>query len=312
MKTILITGGTGSLGKQLTKRFINEKWVNKIIIYSRSEEKQEDMFNLIPDKNDKIRYCLGDIRDLNRLDQVMKGVNIVIHAAALKRVPALEYNPIEAVKTNINGSMNVIDSCVRNGVEKVIAVSTDKANEPVNLYGGTKFVMEKLFQSAHLYSKNHSLKSCCLRYGNVGFSAGSVIPKFLQMIESGKKTLPLTDIRMTRFWITLKEAAQLVYNTLNYIEDDKHGCIYVPKIPSFRIMDLIHALDCDYNVIGIREGEKLHEKMINTNEKSIDCGDYYKIIHSSESFSDSQNIEYSSDNNYTLNLKEIKERLIDG
>ena len=264
-KTILITGGTGSFGNRFIERILNEYNPKKIIIYSRDEFKQDLMKKVFiekcPDKYEKLRFFIGDVKDKDRLYRALVGVDYVIHAAAMKQVPACEYNPFEAIKTNINGAQNLVDACIDKGVKKCVALSTDKAVNPINLYGGTKLVSDKLFISANAYSGNNGTIFSVVRYGNVAGSRGSVIPFFKSLIEDGKKELPITDFNMTRFWITLDEGVDLVFKAL---EESKGGETYISKIPSFKITDLAKAMldDVKMKEVGIREGEKLHEVMI--------------------------------------------------
>jgi len=264
-KTILITGGTGSFGKKFTKMILERYNPKKIIIYSRDEFKQDIMKKefmiAFPDKAHKLRFFIGDVRDKDRLYRAFDGVDYVIHAAAMKQVPACEYNPFEAIKTNIHGAQNIIDATIDRGVKKVVALSTDKAVNPINLYGGTKLVSDKLFISANAYVGSKDTVFSVVRYGNVAGSRGSVIPFFKQLIENGKKELPITDFRMTRFWITLEQGVELVFKAL---KESKGGETYVSKIPSFKITDLAKAMlpDCKMREVGIREGEKIHEVMI--------------------------------------------------
>lgn len=264
-KTILITGGTGSFGNRFIERILNEYNPKKIIIYSRDEFKQDLMKKKImekhPNKYEKLRFFIGDVKDKDRLYRALVGVDYVIHAAAMKQVPACEYNPFEAIKTNINGAQNLVDACIDRGVKKCVALSTDKAVNPINLYGGTKLVSDKLFISANAYSGNDGTIFSVVRYGNVAGSRGSVIPFFKSLIEDGKKELPITDFNMTRFWITLDEGVDLVFKAL---EESKGGETYISKIPSFKITDLAKAMldDVKMKEVGIREGEKLHEVMI--------------------------------------------------
>jgi UDP-N-acetylglucosamine 4,6-dehydratase (inverting) len=257
-KVILITGGTGSFGKRFARKILEDFNPKKVIIYSRDEYKQYWMQQEFKKHLPKLRFFIGDVRDRNRLYRAFDGVDIVIHTAALKHVPLMEYNPIEAVKTNIHGAENVIDAAIDRGVEKVIALSTDKAVNPVNLYGATKLVSDKLFISANSYTGGKKTSFSVVRYGNVAGSRGSVIPLFMRLVKEGKKELPITDVRMTRFWITLDEGIDLV---LKAIEESRGGEIFVAKIPSFKIVDLAKAIcpDCKLKVIGIRPGEKLHE-----------------------------------------------------
>lgn len=264
-KTILITGGTGSFGNRFVERILNEYNPKKIIIYSRDEFKQDLMKKVFmekyPNKYEKLRFFIGDVKDKDRLYRALVGVDYVIHAAAMKQVPACEYNPFEAIKTNINGAQNLVDACIDRGVKKCVALSTDKAVNPINLYGGTKLVSDKLFISANAYSGNDGTIFSVVRYGNVAGSRGSVIPFFKSLIEDGKKELPITDFNMTRFWITLDEGVDLVFKAL---EESKGGETYISKIPSFKITDLAKAMldDVKMKEVGIREGEKLHEVMI--------------------------------------------------
>src|SRR5574344_882212 len=260
-KAILITGGTGTFGKAFTKYFLTHYNPKKIIIYSRDEFKQFIMANDYKKYKDKLRFFIGDVRDKERLTRAFEGVDYVIHAAALKQVPACEYNPAEAIKTNINGAQNVIDACLDTDVKKVVALSTDKAVNPINLYGGTKLVSDKLFISANAYSGVKGTSFSVVRYGNVAGSRGSIIPLFEKLIENGEKELPITDVRMTRFWITLEQGVELVFKAL---EESKGGETYISKIPSFKITDLAKAMISDVKMdeVGIREGEKLHEVMV--------------------------------------------------
>ncbi|MGN0694836.1 MAG: UDP-N-acetylglucosamine 4,6-dehydratase (inverting) [Lentihominibacter sp.] len=289
-KTILITGGTGSFGKQFTGELLDKYDFKKIIILSRDEFKQDLMkkdFTLKygPEKMKKVRFFIGDIRDKERLRRAFKGVDIIIHAAAMKQVPACEYNPTEAIKTNINGAMNIIDAALDEGVEKVVALSTDKAVNPINLYGGTKLVSDKLFVSANAYSGANGTKFALVRYGNVSGSRGSVIPFFGDLIKAGKDELPVTDERMTRFWMTLDKAVRLV---LMAVEKMSGGETFVYKNPSYRVVDICKALknDAKIKIIGIREGEKIHEVMITKDDSryTYDYGEYYIIYPNFEWF----------------------------
>ena len=277
-KVILITGGTGSFGKNFTKLILNKYRPKKIIIFSRDEYKQ-DLFKkelaiLMPEKLHLVRFFIGDVRDKDRLYRAFDNVDYVIHAAAMKQVPACEYNPFEAIKTNINGAENIIEAALDKNVKKVIALSTDKAVNPINLYGGTKLVSDKLFISANAYSGGKGTIFSIVRYGNVCGSRGSVIPFFKSLIEQGIKELPITDFEMTRFWISLEEGIDLV---LKALEDSKGGETYISKIPSFKIVDLAKAMlsDCELKNVGIREGEKLHEVMI-TKDDSRTTYEYEK------------------------------------
>lgn len=262
-KTILITGGTGSFGKKFLEMIFLNYSPKKVIIYSRDEYKQSVMKTEFANKADmnKVRFFIGDVRDKDRLYRAFHGVDYVIHAAAMKQVPTCEYNPFEAIKTNIHGAQNVIDAALDCGVKKVVALSTDKAVNPINLYGGTKLVSDKLFVAANAYSGTDKTTFSVVRYGNVAGSRGSIIPIFSNIIQKGKKELPITDFRMTRFWITLKQGVELVFKAL---EESKGGETYISKIPSFKIIDLAYAMlsNAELKEIGIREGEKLHEVMI--------------------------------------------------
>jgi len=274
--SILITGGTGSLGKQLTTMLL-AAGAHRIIVFSRDEFKQYTMASAaLPEDRKRLRFFLGDVRDTARLRRAMDGVDYVIHAAALKHVPAAEYNPFEFVKTNVVGAENVINAAIDCGVRHVVALSTDKAANPINLYGATKLCSDKLFVSGNSYSGRHRTRFCVVRYGNVVGSRGSVIPFFLRKRKEG--CLPITDVRMTRFWITLQEGASLV---LNALRDMKGGEIWIPKIPSMRLVDLARAIcpDCRQEVVGIRPGEKLHEVMIPVDDgrMAMEFADHYII-----------------------------------
>lgn len=260
-KTILITGGTGSFGKCFTKYVLTNYDPKKIIIYSRDEFKQFIMENEFKEYKDKLRFFIGDVRDKERLRRAFEGVDYVIHAAALKQVPACEYNPNEAIKTNIHGAQNVIDAALDTGVKKVVALSTDKAVNPVNLYGGTKLVSDKLFIAANAYAGAKDINFSIVRYGNVAGSRGSIIPVFHNIIKNGGTELPITDYRMTRFWISLRQGVELV---IKAFEEAKGGETFISKIPSFKVTDLAQAMlpGCEMPEVGIREGEKLHEVMV--------------------------------------------------
>jgi len=271
-KTILITGGTGSFGKKFTQRILSEYKPKKIIIYSRDEYKQYVMRSQFKKYDKKLRFFIGDVRDKNRLLRAFEGVDVVIHSAALKHVTVAEYNPMEAIKTNIDGAKNVIDAALDRGVRKIVALSTDKAVSPVNLYGATKLVSDKLFVSANAYVGNKNTSFSVVRYGNVAGSRGSVIPFFKTLVDKGAGELPITDLRMTRFWITLDQGVDLVFKA---IKESKGGEIYVSKIPSVKVVDIAKAMAPKAKIkeIGIREGEKLHEVMI-TAEDSRFTYDY--------------------------------------
>lgn len=281
-KSILITGGTGSFGKKFTEMILTKYNPTKIIIYSRDEFKQDVMkkefTQKFPDKVSKLRFFIGDVRDKDRLYRAFNGVDYVIHAAAMKQVPACEYNPFEAIKTNINGAQNIVDAALDRNVKKVVALSTDKAVNPINLYGGTKLVSDKLFISANAYSGEEGTTFSVVRYGNVSGSRGSVIPFFRELLDRGVTNLPITDERMTRFWMTLDDAVNLVVKAL---EEAKGGETFVYKNPSYTVTAVAEALNPGGNisVVGIREGEKLHEAMITSDDSrnTYDYGDYYIV-----------------------------------
>ena len=276
-KTILITGGTGSFGKKFIQTVLERYEPRKIIVYSRDELKQFEMQQIWKDDGIMpIRYFIGDVRDLERLKMAMEGVDYVVHAAALKQVPATEYNPFEAVKTNILGGQNVIDAALHNQVKKVIALSTDKAAAPINLYGATKLTSDKLFVTANNYTGDNEIKFSVVRYGNVMGSRGSVIPFFLEKKKSG--VLPITDEKMTRFNITLQEGVEFVLKNFDRMCG---GELFIPKIPSYNIVDLAKAVapDCEHEIVGIRPGEKLHEEMITESDamNTLEFDNYYII-----------------------------------
>ena len=279
-KSILITGGTGSLGKQLTKTII-ERWPNfkRLVILSRDEQKQFQMNQEYPDTIYKnIRYFIGDIRDYNRLVRAFEGIEFVIHAAAMKHVPIAEYNPMECVKTNVLGAENIINACLATGVKNVVALSTDKAAAPINLYGATKLCSDKLFVAANNIKGHRDIKFSVVRYGNVIGSNGSVIPFFINRAKKDR-VLPITDLNMTRFNISLQEGVDLV---LHALETAWGGEIFVPKIPSYKITDVANAIgpNCEKKVVGIRPGEKVHEEMITQSDSftTYDLGKYFAIL----------------------------------
>lgn len=259
---VLITGGTGSFGKKFVEIMLRDYKPKKLIIYSRDELKQHEM-RMAGFDDSSIRYFIGDVRDAARLRRAMHGVDIVVHAAALKQVPACEYNPIEAIKTNIGGAINIVEAAIDAGVQKVIALSTDKAVNPINLYGATKLCAEKLFVQGNAYSGSTGPRFSCVRYGNVVGSRGSVIPLFLKQRISGRVTV--TDARMTRFWITLDQGVRFVIRCIEEMHGEE---IFIPKIPSMKIMDLVEAVapNCEVDYIGIRPGEKLHEVLLSEDE----------------------------------------------
>jgi UDP-N-acetylglucosamine 4,6-dehydratase (inverting) len=279
-KSFLITGGTGSFGKQLTKTLLKRPDVERIIIFSRDELKQFEMANSEPFRSaaDRLRFFLGDVRDRERLSMAMEDVEVVVHAAALKQVPAAEYNPFEAIKTNVIGGQNVIDASRQAGVRRVIALSTDKAAAPINLYGATKLCSDKLFVAANNYSGKREIRYSVVRYGNVMGSRGSVIPFFLDQVRNGQ-SLSITDERMTRFNITLQQGVDFV---LDCLERMWGGELFVPKIPSYRITDVADAIDPDgeRRIVGIRPGEKLHEAMITETDalNTVEFDDYLVIL----------------------------------
>jgi len=291
-KNILITGGTGSFGKKYTETLLEKYKPNKIIIYSRDELKQYEMAQ---EYNDKcMRYFIGDVRDKDRLSKAMKDVDYVIHAAALKHVPIAEYNPMECIKTNINGAQNVIDACIDNGVKKAIALSTDKAANPVNLYGATKLASDKLFVAANNLIGTQKISFSVVRYGNVIGSRGSVIPYFKKLLNNGATKLPITDIKMTRFFITLEDGVTFV---LKNFERMQGGEIFIPKIPSMKITDLANAMapNLPNDIIGIRPGEKLHEIMCPADDShlTLEFDDHYVIT---------PTIQFSGERDFTKNL----------
>lgn len=323
-KNILITGGTGSFGKKFLEMIFARYNPAKVIIYSRDEYKQSVMKSEYADKVDmsKVRFFIGDVRDRERLFRAFENVDYVIHAAAMKQVPTCEYNPIEAVKTNIHGAQNVIEASLDRNVKGVVALSTDKAVNPINLYGGTKLVSDKLFIAANAYTGYKDTRFSVVRYGNVAGSRGSVIPIWKDIIEKGGDTLGVTDMRMTRFWITLEQGVELVFKAL---EESKGGETYISKIPSFHIGDLAEAMlpGCKINEFGIREGEKLHEVMV-TKDDSLTTYEYDKhyIIYPHYDWANlerdilpggvkvEEGFEYSSGNNKEwLSVEELREAL---
>ena len=275
-KSILITGGTGSFGQQYVKTIFSRYKPKRVVVFSRDELKQFEMQQQYDDP--VMRYFLGDVRDINRLIEAMRGVDYVIHAAALKQVPAAEYNPMECIKTNVHGAENVIKAAFENNVEKVIALSTDKAANPANLYGASKLVSDKLFVAANNFAGENRTRFSVVRYGNVAGSRGSVVPIYRKLIAEGAKELPVTDLRMTRFWITLQQGVDFV---LKNFERMQGGEIFVPKIPSMRIEDLVKSFSTEVSIknIGIRPGEKLHEIMCPADDShlTLEFDDHYVI-----------------------------------
>lgn len=311
-KTILVTGGTGSFGKKFVKRVL-EYDIKKIIIFSRDELKQFEMKQEFTDS--RVRFFLGDVRDKERLYRAFDQVDIVVHAAAMKHVEACEYNPFEAIKTNVYGAQNIIEAAIDRGVEKVIALSTDKAAAPLNLYGATKLASDKLFVAANSYTGSKNTQFSVVRYGNVIGSRGSVVPLFNKMKSKGKLTI--TDERMTRFWITLENGVEFVLTSL---KDMVGGEIFVPKIPSMRIIDLakVIAPEAEISIIGIRPGEKLHELMITNDDarNTVEFDRYYVITPQFTWWGNkltggkklSEDFVYSSDTNADwLKIEELKE-----
>ncbi len=325
-KNILITGGTGSFGKKFIDHILNQYNPSKVIVFSRDEQKHFEMSQSYPEnKYNNIRYFIGDVRDKNRMIRACANVDIIIHAAAMKHVSLSEYNPTECISTNIQGAENVIEAAIKNNVKKVIALSTDKAANPINLYGATKLCSDKLFVAANNLAGRHNTRFSVVRYGNVIRSKGSVIPHFENIIKSGKGKLPLTDINMTRFIISLDEGVNFVLLALSEMAG---GEIFVPKLPSIKILDLITAMagENNYEIVGIRPGEKLHEVMIPM-EESLNCIDMknYYIIQPMFSWWNtnklkatllkngkpvSKSFEYSSlTNKKWLNIQKIKDIL---
>ena len=274
-KSVLVTGGTGSFGKSMVKKLLQDDQVRKVIVYSRDELKQFEMRSVF--NSSKLRYFLGDVRDLQRLKQATDDVDVIIHAAAIKQIPAAEYNPMEAIKTNINGAENVITAAIDNGVQKVIALSTDKAANPANLYGATKLCSDKLMVAGNVLAGKHPTRFSVVRYGNVLGSRGSVIPFFKDQKKAG--VIPITDLRMTRFWLTIDEGVNFVLDRLSQMQG---GEIFVPKIPSFKVVDVaqVVAPNVPIDIIGIRPGEKLHEVMITEDDSlfTFEFKDFYAIL----------------------------------
>lgn len=318
-KKVLVTGGTGSFGKKFTEITLKEYNPKVIRIFSRGELLQMEMRRQFSD-DPRLRFFIGDVRDRNRLSRAMNGVDIVVHAAALKQVPACEYNPIEAIRTNVDGAANVIDAAIDNGVEKVIFISTDKAVHPVNIYGATKMVAEKLISQGNAYTGEKKTKFSCVRYGNVVGSRGSVVPLFLEQKRTGKITI--TDERMTRFWITLEQGVRFV---INCISEMRGGEIFVPKIPSMKILDLADTIapDTERECTGIRPGEKIHEILLTEEEaRHAKEFDSYFVIAPEYSFWDRNNFKegksltegfrYTSDSNgHWLTKVELKKMLVE-
>ena len=322
-KTILITGGTGSFGKKFIK-IIFEKYpeIKKVIVFSRDEYKQFVMSNM-PEflDNKKLRFFIGDVRDRDRLYRAFEGVDIVIHAAALKQVPSCEYNPFEAIKTNVLGAQNVIDAAIDRRIKKVVALSTDKACAPINLYGATKLCSDKLFIAGNVYAGPNDTRFSVVRYGNVAGSRGSVIPYFKELVEKGAKELPITDAKMTRFWLKLENAVEMVLMALEIM---KGGELFVKKIPSMNVVDLAKAIAPALSIknVGVRPGEKIHEVMITKEDarNTIEFNDYYivkppfELKHLQKSYQDGVSVdndfEYSSGKNKKwLTMEQMKKMI---
>lgn len=304
--SILVTGGTGSFGHTFVPMTLAKYNPRRLVIYSRDEMKQWEMAKLFAN-DDRVRFFIGDVRDKDRLSRALSGIEYVVHAAATKIVPTAEYNPFECVKTNVIGAMNLIDACIDQGVKRVVALSTDKASSPANLYGATKLASDKLFIAGNTYSGGQDTRFSVVRYGNVMGSRGSVIPFFLAQADKG--VLPITDERMTRFMITLEEGVDLVWHAF---DDMVGGEIYVKKIPSMKVIDVARAVapDARHEIVGIRPGEKLHEQMIGSEDAlyTYEYGDHYKILPAIHDWSSdptringgrlvSPDFTYSSDNN---------------
>lgn len=321
-KNILVTGGTGSFGNAFVKKTLDEFRPNKLIIYSRDELKQYEMQKLF--KNECLRFFLGDVRDGSRLKEAMKDVDFVIHAAALKHVPAAEYNPMECIKTNIDGAQNVINAALTNNVLSVVALSTDKAVNPINLYGASKLASDKLFVAANHLSGKGRTRFSVVRYGNVAGSRGSIVPFFKKIYKEKKEHVPITDIKMTRFWIRINEGVDFVYNSFKRMHG---GEIFIPKMPSVKISDVANAYapGIKHKIIGIRPAEKIHEVLCTKElfNDTIDFGNFFIIKPSAHFWDDSNyfitklneegkivdnNFEYNSENNIDfLSIEKIKE-----
>ena len=318
-RSILITGGTGSFGRRFVRTVLSRTQARRVVVYSRDELKQFEMRQEFGD-DPRLRFFIGDVRDAERLRRAFDGVDVVVHAAALKQVPAAEYNPFEAVKTNILGAQNVIDAAIDRGVSRVVALSTDKASSPINLYGATKLVSDKLFVQGNSYAAGKETRFAVVRYGNVVGSRGSVVPFFQARAASG--VLPITDERMTRFWITLQQGVDFVLSSLEVM---RGGEIFVPKIPSMRVVDLAKAIapEARLELVGIRPGEKLHEEMISVDDarRTIDIGDRYVIQPEFAWWGDGyregkplpEGFAYTSDKNDTwLDVEGLRRLLADG
>lgn len=312
--SILITGGTGSFGNSFVPMTLAKYNPKRLVIYSRDEMKQWEMAQRF-EGDSRVRFYIGDVRDKDRLARALDGIDFVVHAAATKIVPTAEYNPFECVKTNINGAMNLIDACIDSGIKRVVALSTDKASNPINLYGATKLASDKLFIAANAYAGTHSTRFAVVRYGNVMGSRGSVIPFFMSLANTG--VLPITDTRMTRFMITLEQAVELVWHAC---DDMQGGEIYVKRIPSMTILDIARAVapQAEHKIIGIRPGEKIHEQMISVEDAphTYQYDSHYKILPAIYNWSSDpsrnsggvkvgEDFMYTSDNNPEWMPKEI-------
>jgi len=318
--SILVTGGTGSFGRRFVRTVLKEFAPRRVVIFSRDELKQSEFAEELG-IDPRVRFFIGDVRDASRLWRALDGIDYVVHAAALKQVPAAEYNPLEAVKTNILGAENVINAAIDRGVKRVVALSTDKASSPINLYGATKLVSDKLFTAANAYAGGHTTRFSVVRYGNVVGSRGSVVPLFKRLAASG--VIPITDERMTRFWITLEQGVRFV---LHALEQMHGGELFVPKIPSMLVTDLASALapDARIEVVGIRPGEKLHEEMISVEDarRTVDAGDFYVMKpefdwwHAAnwpDATSVPEGFRYTSDTNtHWLSIDELRTMVRDG
>jgi UDP-N-acetylglucosamine 4,6-dehydratase len=302
-KSVLITGGTGSFGKAFVSRLLKEDEIEKLVIFSRDELKQFEMAETI--NSSKARFFLGDVRDYQRLLQATDGIDVIVHAAAMKQIPAAEYNPMEAIKTNIVGAENIVNAAIRNGVQRVLALSTDKAANPANLYGATKLCSDRLMIAGNTLAGKNLTRFACVRYGNVLGSRGSVIPFFLEKAKNG--SIPITDERMTRFWLTIEQGVQFVLDSLERMHG---GEIFVPKIPSFKVTDVARVVcpGVPTHIIGIRPGEKLHEVMITEDDSynTVESEEYYAVlsptlkasgIYDSKSTPVDEDFRFSSDNN---------------
>lgn len=315
---VLVTGATGSFGQAFVEHVLSDRAVGEIVVFSRDEFKQHEMKQRWPVGSYPIRYFLGDIRDKERLLRAFYGIDYVVHAAALKQVPAIEQNPFEAVRTNVLGAQNIVEAALERGVRRVVALSTDKAVNPVNLYGATKLAMEKLMIAANTYARYRDVRFSAVRYGNVVGSRGSVLLLYASLIAQGERVLPVTDPTMTRFWISLDRGVRLVLQALN---DAEGGEIFVPKIPSMSVGGLVEAMpvECTQRIIGRRPGEKLHEVLLGENEaeRTLDCGDFFVIAPEAPDYRPGQwaddarpvppDFTYRSDNNTEwVSLEEMR------